>query len=394
MPCKTSPPETLPMPRVLIVDDSALMRKQLVSMLADESDFEIETARNGREALEQLERFGPDVITLDINMPEMDGLTALSHIMTRRPTPVIMVSSLTEKGALATLEAMALGAVDYVAKPDGTISLSINQVREDLLTKLRTAAQVRPRTGRPERSGSSPVSADGDARTSSPATQSRVRPADRRPASKVPTVTTTQRLVAASAAATRSHGLVLVGVSTGGPRTLESILPRLPVYFPWPVVVAQHMPMAFTASFANRLDGQCAMNVREISQPTPLEVGTIYIAQGGADLLISDRGGKLYGIVKPADRRYNWHPSVQAMVESALLYCQPNSLITVMLTGMGDDGADAMVEVHRRGGRTIAESERSSVVFGMPGELIKRGGAGVVLDAEEIAEQLVQWIIH
>lgn len=131
------------MTRVLVVDDSALMRKQLVSMLQGEPGFEVETARNGREALQQLDRFGPDVITLDINMPEMDGLTALSHIMVQRPTPVVMLSSLTEKGAMATLEAMALGAVDYLPKPDGTISLSIDQVRSELLSKVRAAAGAR-----------------------------------------------------------------------------------------------------------------------------------------------------------------------------------------------------------------------------------------------------------
>lgn len=373
------------MTRVLVVDDSALMRKQLVSMLRGEPDFEVEVARNGREALQQLDRFGPDVITLDINMPEMDGLTALSHIMVQRPTPVVMLSSLTEKGAMATLEAMALGAVDYLPKPDGTISLSIDQVRGELLCKVRAAARARVRSGlklaapapRPEplvarRETPGPTPTRAAARTlPRPATPPLAAAADRYP-----------------------FGLVVIGVSTGGPRTLEEILPRLPACFPWPVLVAQHMPAAFTAAFANRLNACCSVNVMEVNQPTALQAGMVYIAQGGSDMYVSDRGGRLFAVVKPADRRFVWHPSVEALVESALRICPPQRLVSVMLTGMGDDGANAMVEVFRRGGRTIAESERTAVVFGMPGELVKRGGATLTLECGQIADQLVQWTLH
>jgi two-component system chemotaxis response regulator CheB len=376
------------MTRVLVVDDSALMRKQLVSMLEDEPGFEIEVARNGREALQMLDSFEPDVITLDINMPEMDGLTALSHIMVQRPTPVVMLSSLTEKGAMATLEAMALGAVDYLPKPDGTISLSIDQVRGELLCKVRAATRARVRSGvRP---------ANAQSRTE-PLVPRRELPgvAVRRAAASVAaTAGATSTPVVAPAAAKQPFGLVVIGVSTGGPRTLEDILPRLPSYFPWPVLIAQHMPVAFTGPFAKRLDGQCAMRVVEVTQPTALEPGTAYIAQGGSDMYVSDRAGKLYAVMKPADRRYPWHPSVHALVESATRYCHPSQLVSVMLTGMGDDGADAMVELYRRGGRTIAESERSAVVFGMPGELVKRGGATLTLDSDQIADQLVRWTLH
>lgn len=374
------------MTRVLVVDDSALMRRQLVSMLENEPEFEIEIARNGREALQQLDRFGPDVITLDINMPEMDGLTALSHIMVQRPTPVVMLSSLTEKGAIATLEAMALGAVDYLPKPDGTISLSIDQVRGELLCKVRAAARARVRTASTSR-------APASATRTEPLTPRREAPG-LQPARRI---TPAARTVAAPVApATGKHpfGLVVIGVSTGGPRTLEEILPHLPAYFPWPVLVAQHMPVAFTGAFANRLNNQCALNVVEVTQPVALEPGKVYIAQGGSDMYVSDRGGRLFAVMKPADRRYPWHPSVEALVESALRQCPPQKLITVMLTGMGDDGANAMVDVHRRGGRTIAESERSAVVFGMPGELIKRGGATLTLDSGQIADQLIQWAMH
>jgi two-component system chemotaxis response regulator CheB len=369
------------MTRVLVVDDSALMRKQLVSMLQTEPGFEVEIARNGREALQQLDRFGPDVITLDINMPEMDGLTALSHIMVQRPTPVVMLSSLTEKGAMATLEAMALGAVDYLPKPDGTISLSIDKVRGELLGKVRAAAGARIR------SGSSRVAAT-PTRTE--------RPVPRRQAGNVEVGRSTANATVRPAASTGKYpfGLVVIGVSTGGPRTLEDILPKLPANFLWPVLVAQHMPAAFTGPFASRLDAHCALRVTEVNQPTALEPGNVYVAQGGSDMFVSDRGGRLFAVVKPADPRYGWHPSVEALVESASRICQPRQLVTVMLTGMGDDGADAMVDVFKQGGRTIAESERSAVVFGMPGELVKRGGATLTLDSGDIADQLVQWVMH
>jgi len=377
------------MTRVLVVDDSALMRKQLVSMLEDEPGFEVEIARNGREALQQLDRFGPDVITLDINMPEMDGLTALSHIMVQRPTPVVMLSSLTEKGAMATLEAMALGAVDYLPKPDGTISLSIDQVRSELLCKVRAAAGARVLKG------ARPSPATPRTEPLVPRREVPARPVTRGAATTIArTATGTVSAQLAPAAGKYPFGLVVIGVSTGGPRTLEEILPKLPACFPWPIVVAQHMPVAFTGPFATRLDAHCALKVTEVNQPTPLEPGTAYIAQGGSDMFVSDRGGRMYAVIKPADRRYNWHPSVEALVESALRVCHPQKLVTVMLTGMGDDGADAMVEVFRRGGRTIAESERSAVVFGMPGELVKRGGATLTLDSAEIADQLVQWTLH
>ena len=380
------------MTRVLVVDDSALMRKQLVAMLQGEPGFEIEVARNGREALQQLDRFGPDVITLDINMPEMDGLTALSHIMVQRPTPVVMLSSLTEKGAMATLEAMALGAVDYLPKPDGTISLSIDQVRGELLCKVRAAASARIRTP-----GSRPAAGSNRPDPLVPRREAPGVAVTRAAASVAARPGMAQRPLAAAAAPSTAKypfGLVVIGVSTGGPRTLEEILPKLPTYFPWPVLVAQHMPVAFTAPFANRLNTHCAMRVTEVNQPTALEPGNVYIAQGGSDMFVSDRGGRLFAVVKPADQRYAWHPSVEALVESAMRYCPPQKLVSVMLTGMGDDGADAMAEVFRRGGRTIAESERSAVVFGMPGELVKRGGATLTLDSGDIADQLVQWVMH
>ncbi|GAB6042836.1 chemotaxis-specific protein-glutamate methyltransferase CheB [Endothiovibrio diazotrophicus] len=347
--------------KALVVDDSALMRRHLTQVLNTAGGFEVRVCRNGVEALQELEAFAPDVISLDINMPDMDGLTALSRIMVIRPTPVVMVSSLTRKGALATLEALALGAVDYVLKPGGTISLSIHEVRAELVTKLRTAAGARLR-GR----GRAPA----------------------RPAAPEPRPPPPPRAAGRSAP---PPGLVLLGLSTGGPRTIEEVLPALPADFPFPIIVAQHMPASFTATFAARLDNLCALRVSEVTRPVDLLPGNVYLGRGDADVVVARRGNGLSVLSRPADPAMLWHPSVEVLVRSAMEYMDPGVLIGVLMTGMGYDGAEAMTELHRRGGRTIAEAEATAVVFGMPAELIARGGAEKVLPSERVGAQLLDW---
>lgn len=367
--------------RLLIVDDSALMRKLLVEVFSAEKDFELCTARHGKDALEQLDRFQPDVVTLDINMPEMDGLTALSLIMAKRPTAVVMVSSLTEKGAMATLEALALGAVDFIPKPDGTISLSIDRIQSDLVEKVRSAARARvkgrvTRVGMQERRG---------------ATE---RPDDSPPVSKPvrSVVAPTMPIVPhGQHSKWRPHGVVVIGVSTGGPRALEAILPKLPADYPWPVLVSQHMPSKFTETFARRLDSICALDVVEVNQAMPLVAGRVYLGQGGTDMVVSEKVGKLMVQPTPEDTSQLWHPSVEVMVRSVHRYFLPEQCVGVMLTGMGYDGAEAMAKLKLAGGRTIAESEETAVVFGMPAELIRRDGASLVMPLEKIAAQIQYW---
>lgn len=352
------------MTKVLVVDDSALMRRTLGQVLRD-AGMEVEVARNGREAIDRLVQCEPDVVTLDVNMPEMDGLTALSLMMQVRPTPVIMVSSLTEKGALATLEALALGAVDCIAKPGGTISLNINDVALELVRKIQGACHAKVR-------GAGPIS------------KVAVRERPRREAAAQP--------VSATIPGTTGPGLILIGVSTGGPRTLEDILPKLPSNFPWPVLVAQHMPVNFTQALAKRMDSLCALRVQEVDRPHSLQAGTVYIARGGGDMVVAIAAGGLVVRPTPESSRYPWHPSVSRLVESARAHHSPEQLIGVLLTGMGDDGAESMAALHREGGRTIAESQETAVVFGMPQELIARNGASLVLPSQAIAEQLRRWV--
>jgi len=356
--------------KLLIVDDSALMRRALTQIFETAGGFQIQTARDGSDALRVISEFHPDVVTLDINMPKLDGMSTLSEIMVRHPCPVVMVSSLTSKDALPTLEALALGAVDFVAKPSGTVSHDIRKVEVELVRKARAAASAqlrRPRARRAREAEHRPA----------PPPAAAPKP---RPVSVIP-----------SAGNVSTNPLVLIGVSTGGPRTLEDILPSLPADFPCAVLVAIHMPVSFTGAFARRMDEMCAMSVLEVTKQVPLLPGHVYIARGGADMIVGQRGADLTALISPPQASSIWQPSVDRLVESALRCVAPQSLIGVQLTGMGDDGAVAMKALHDRGGRTIAESEKTAVIFGMPRELIERGGATRVLPSDRIANQLQTW---
>lgn len=353
--------------KVLIVDDSALVRKLLAEMLASVSGFQVETARNGAEGLERLHAFAPDVITLDVNMPLMNGLACLDRIMLEKPTPVIMLSSVTSQSADETLEALRLGAFDFIAKPSGALSLRVDQMKDDLIDKIRAAAiaRIRPTLRLTDRirhrvASTLPAKAPPAARRQEPL-----------PGIELP-------------------GVVLVGTSTGGPPALEAVICALPASFPWPILVAQHMPESFTGALARRLDSLSAIQVVELVRPTQIRPGTAYIARGGADMIVSRRGGAVFAASAPALVDYPWHPSTDRLVRSALEHIPASQLIGVLMTGMGNDGAGAMQLLHERGGRTIAEAEETAVVWGMPGELVKTGAADWILPLPEIARQLLK----
>ena len=377
----------MPQPlRVLVVDDSALMRKTIRRILTDAGGFEVSTARNGVHALEELERETPDVVTLDVNMPEMDGLSCLSEIMKRRPLPVVMVSSLTEQGALVTLEALALGAVDFVAKPGGTVSLNLDTVAGDLIGKVRRAALARVRPGRPLSGGAARQPTTGPARTPAPG-----RPEPVGTGRAVPPAGTARAPVRTLPRASLVD-VVLVGASTGGPPLLSELIGHLPAGFPAPMVIAQHMPASFTGALARRLNNVAAVNVVEVTAPVKLEPGTVYIGRGDADVVIGGSGRELMARSVPSSSTYRWHPSVDRLVSTARAATLSSRLVGVLLTGMGDDGAEQMTALQHDGGRTIAEAEETAVVWGMPGELTRRGGATVVLPGDQVASQLLTWV--
>ncbi len=357
--------------KVLIVDDSALMRRYLSDMLGSVVGITVLTARDGVDALEQIERSDPDVVTLDINMPNMDGLTCLSHIMTSFPRPVVMVSSLTESSAMATFEALEMGAVDYIPKPGGTVSLNIKSIRNELLIKVRAAFRQRSKF----KKGIKRIARKISPKISNPATLTNDLP-----------------------------GLVVIGVSTGGPSALEYILPKIPSDFPLPVIVCQHMPGSFTGVFAQRLNAKCQLEVIEVKRSMALQVGRVYVAQGDADCAISIRGQQPYLVSQPAGREFNWHPSVSRLLQSVIQFVPANRVVSVMLTGMGDDGAAEMKKLFDRGAITLAEAEKDCAVFGMPKALIELNGASRIVElanmfnaisasAEKIARRgvITQW---
>jgi two-component system chemotaxis response regulator CheB len=356
--------------KVLVVDDSALMRRVLSGILTDTGEMDVTTARDGQEALARLHDIRPDVVTLDVNMPNMNGLDCLDRIMIERPCPVVMVSSLTATGAEVTLSALHLGAVDFLAKPAGAISLALDDLAPVLIEKVRGAARARI----------SPV------RRLTERVRARIQTLDRPARRPAPEPASVSRPLSAT-----SDAVVLVGTSTGGPPALEALLTRLPQDFPWPIVVAQHMPAAFTGPLARRLDRACALSVIEVTSPHPLAPGYAYIGHGDSDILIARRQGAPVVMAAPASQEHRWHPSVERLVRSAMAHFPAASLIGVLMTGMGNDGAAAMTELRQAGGHTIAESEDSAVVWGMPGELVKAGGAEEVLKLDRIAARLLEW---
>lgn len=354
--------------RVLVVDDSALMRKYIKRILEEDPMIEVvDTARDGEDAVEKNLALRPDVITLDLNMPKMDGLTALQYIMNTAPCPVVVVSSLTQRGALATFEALELGAVDCIAKPEGTVSLNIEAVGAEIRMKVRAAAQAKTEkrlAGKPER-------------------RFHCRASER----------TVQQCLPQPASCTYEK-VVLIGVSTGGPKVLGEILPLLPGNLAAPVVVVQHMPEGFTKYFAERLNCMCALEVVEAADGEPLRRGTIVIARGGYHIKFSRQLGKKYLTINISREPRNalYTPSVSVALQSLRQHVKDSQIVAVMLTGMGDDGANEFVEVRKGGGFTIAESEETAAVWGMPRAAWERGGADVLAPSYEIPEHIIKGV--
>jgi two-component system chemotaxis response regulator CheB len=357
--------------KVLVVDDSPLVRKLFGRALTDEPGFEVAFARDGLEALDKLESFRPDVITLDVNMPQMNGLDCLDRIMVLRPCPVVMVSSVTEEGADAALNALRLGAVDFVSKPTGAVSLHMESFAPTFLEKIRAAASAKLPASKRLRE------------------RVQLRTAGMR-STRARAIAVEEVEVAAESAT--GEGLVLIGTSTGGPPALEALLVALPKTFPWPILVAQHMPAGFTGAFAKRLDGICALQVVEALRPMQMQAGCVYIGRGDADIVVSRRPSGLVVMAAPAKSNYLWHPSTDRLVRSAMDHLPAGQLVGVLLTGMGNDGAEAMTELRAKGGKTIAEAEETAVVWGMPGELVKAGGADWVVPLPRIADRLCQLV--
>ncbi len=356
--------------KVIVVDDSAFMRSEIKKILEEDPELQvIASAENGLEAVDLVKRYQPDVVTMDINMPVMDGLTSLKQIMTEAPCPVVMVSALTGDSADETIEALASGAFDFFQKPSGSISLDISFQADSIRKKVKTAAKSRGRFKLKKGLWN-------------------------RVLKKTPAINKIQQAlkIPRHERVTRPGNIVAIGVSTGGPRALMSILPQIPADFQGSIVIAQHMPEKFTLSFANRLDDICQLKVKEAKDGEILQNGRIYIAPGGRHIRVVNLDNQYHGIEIVNKSIDNIHiPSVEILFRS-LLESMGSGWLGVMLTGMGSDGALALSDLRRLGGHTIAESEESCIVFGMPRKVIEMNGAEFILHQNEIASKIVELI--
>lgn len=364
--------------RVLVVDDSLFMRRIISDLVSEFSEFQvIATAKNGREALQMTRDLQPDVITMDVEMPIMNGLEALKAIMQEVPTPVVMLSSLTEEGAAETIQALESGAVDFVRKPSYSISLDLFKVKEMLIEKLRIAVQsnVRRKLKPPSVPPPTPVKRQPRVDPDWPKLLRTMEPV--RPATVIP--------------ASEFKHIVAIGTSTGGPRALQQVLAGLPANFAAPIVIVQHMPPNFTKSLAQRLDTISKIRVVEGEDGMRLAAGTAYVAPGGFHMTVRKDAGKTYSLcISKEEPRSGHRPSVNTLFESLLPLKELKRHIVIM-TGMGSDGANAMLALKKDGAvTTIAESEETCVVYGMPRAAAESGCIDYLLPVQEIAPQLVQ----
>ncbi|WP_369140117.1 protein-glutamate methylesterase/protein-glutamine glutaminase [Modestobacter versicolor] len=346
--------------RVMVVDDSVVVRKIVTDVLsADPMITVVGTAPNGRLAVSKLEQLKPDLVTMDIEMPDMNGIEAVRAIRaTRNRVPIIMFSTLTERGASATLDALSAGANDYVTKPAnvGSVAQSMESVRQQLIPKIKAL------TGRPASSGAAaaPVAAPVAVRP----------PAPRAGAPKEPAV-------------------LVIGSSTGGPEALTKVLPLLPATLPVPVLLVQHMPPVFTRQFAQRLDRLCALTVVEAGDGTPIAPGTVHIAPGDFHLTIGTSGAAKRTALNQAPPENFCRPAVDVLFRSAVA-AYGGAVLGVVLTGMGSDGRTGAGQIREAGGSVIAQDQATSVVWGMPGAVTQAGFADEVVPLGRVAEAILR----
>jgi two-component system chemotaxis response regulator CheB len=346
--------------RVLVVDDSSFMRKVLENILnADEQLQVVGQAKDGREAISLSESLKPDVITMDLNMPHMDGLQATAHIMTNSPRPIVIVSSESKEGAEATLKSLELGAIDFVAKPSGGVDLDMQSVKDDLLRKVRMAAKVRV-----VRTASRIASA-----LQTPTKAPSATPAASRPATS-PVVSDNMRFP-----------VVVLAASTGGPATVMRLAPGFTREFPAAVLLVQHMPASFTSQYAVQLAEFTGIRVKEAEANDTLQPGTLYVCPGGQHLRVSPTGR--IQLDATTGRIEGYLPNIDVTMETVAAYAGAMS-IGVVLTGMGSDGARGARAIKQAGGLVLAQDEATSVIFGMPAETIKTGCVDQTLSIDDI----------
>ena len=369
--------------KVLVVDDSGFFRRRVSEILsADPTIQVVGTATNGKEAIDQALALKPDVITMDYEMPMMDGITAVRHIMQRCPTPVLMFSSLTHEGARVTLDALDAGAVDYLPKNFEDISRNPDKVKQMLCEKVHTIS----RSNRRFSSFSSPTPSPATSAPSSSAAPSSVASSPAPVRSAVPTRPSAPAASHSPAPKRKPYKLVAIGTSTGGPVALQRVLTQLPASFPAPIVLIQHMPAAFTKAFAERLDKLCKISVKEAEDGDVLRPGLALLAPGGKQMMVDGRGTVK---ILPGDERLNYKPCVDITFGSAAK-TYGDKVLSVVLTGMGADGREG-ARLLKQGGSTVwAQDEASCVIYGMPMAIVKANLADAVYSLDDIGRHLVE----
>ncbi len=352
--------------RVVVVDDSALVRSLLAEIINRQSDMEcIGAASDPFVAREMIRNLDPDVITLDVEMPRMDGIDFLSKLMRLRPMPVVMVSTLTERGAEVTMRALELGAVDFVAKPKIGVADGMRQLADDITDKIRIASRAQVRRAPPAPGAATPTPTAAGTAPAAP---------------KPPVVSSIGRL--------STEKIIFIGASTGGTEATKEVLVNLPADAP-AVVITQHMPAGFTKSYAKRLDGLCRIRVKEATDGERVLPGHAYIAPGGLHLSVERSGANYIARVRDGEPVNRHKPSVEVLFQSAARVVGPNA-VGIMLTGMGADGAKAMREMRDAGSYNVCQDEATCVVFGMPREAIAHGAANEVLALPQIAPHVIE----
>src|SRR5476651_847079 len=369
--------------KVLVVDDSGFFRRRVSEILsADPTIQVVGTATNGKEAIDQAIALKPDVITMDYEMPMMDGITAVRHIMQRCPTPVLMFSSLTHEGARVTLDALDAGAVDFLPKNFEDISRNPEKVKQLLCEKVHSISRSNRRF--------SSVPAAAPVVTPTPVSSSYTSPAP----APVRTTPVASRAPAPAHASVSTSGapkrkaykLIAIGTSTGGPVALQRVLTQLPANFPAPIVLIQHMPAAFTKAFAERLDKLCRISVKEAEDGDILRPGLALLAPGGKQMMIDGRGAVK---ILPGDERLNYKPCVDITFGSAAK-SYGDKVLAVVLTGMGADGREGARLLKQGGSHIWAQDEASCVIYGMPMAIVKADLADAVYGLDEIGKHLVE----
>lgn len=336
---------------VLIVDDSAFFRRRLSEIIeADPRLTVIGTATNGQEAVTLVSSLKPDVITMDLEMPVMDGIAAVRQIMRRRPTPVLMLSTWTTEGAKATLDALEAGAMDFLPKRFDDLSHDHHESRQKLCDRIHLLAEHGPNATNAKQ----PIAVDKTPRHPS---------------------------------STQTLELVVIGTSTGGPVALQKVLTQLPADFPFPIILLQHMPGTFTPSFAERLNMQCAIVIKEAQQGDILKAGFAYLAPGGQQLLVKGRAGRLFLHIERGSESLTYRPCIDITLASIASIC-PTKTLTIILTGMGADGSAGAKTMHQLGGTIWAQDQQTSTIYGMPMAIAKAGIADKILSLTEISQQL------